>query len=94
VHRRVLYDARPVRNLPPAAGTALREGLHAALFFSAATARAFIAAVRRAGLDTETRVADACAIGEAARMALERLTWRRLRVAARPTQDDLLALLR
>ena len=94
VHRRAVYEARPTRDLPAEARTALVQGLLAALFFSAATARAFVAASRRAGLDTETRGVDACAIGEPARMALEALPWRRIRVAARPTQDDLLALLR
>lgn len=94
VHRRAVYEARPARTLPQPARAALASGLRAALFFSAETARAFVAAVRRAGLDTETRAADACAIGGAAGVALETLPWRRVRVAARPTQDELLALLR
>ena len=94
VHRRAVYEACPTRALSAEARAALIEGLRAALFFSAATASAFVAAVRRAELDTETRGADACAIGEPARVALEALPWRRVRVAARPTQDDLLALLR
>lgn len=93
VHRRVVYEAVPSRDLPAPACAALRDGLHAALFFSAAAARAFVAAVKRRGLDTGARGADACAIGEAARVALEALPWRRVRVAARPTQDALLALL-
>jgi hypothetical protein len=37
---------------------------------------------------------DALAIGEAAAVALQALPWRRIRVAARPTQDAMLALLR
>lgn len=94
VHRRAVYETHPTRDLPAEARAALAEGLRAALFFSAATALAFVAAVRRAGLGTETRTVDACAIGEAARVALEALPWRRVRVAARPTQDDLLVLLR
>lgn len=94
VYRRVVYEAVPAPDLPAPACAALRGGLHAALFFSAATARAFVAAVRRRGLDTGARGADACAIGEPARVALEALPWRRVRVAARPTQDALLALLR
>jgi uroporphyrinogen-III synthase len=80
--------------LPPAAHAALAAGVRAALFFSAETAQAFIAAVRRAGLDTETRAVDACAIGGPAGVALRARPWRRVRVAARPTQDELLALLR
>ncbi len=94
VHQRAVYQACPARDLPAAARTALRGRLRAALFFSAETARAFVGAVRRAGLDTETRVVDACAIGGPAGVALEGLPWRRVRVASRPTQDELLALLR
>lgn len=94
VHRRAVYEARPALTLPDAARAALTGGLRAALFFSAETARAFVAAVQRAGFDTETRAADACAIGGPAGVALGALPWRRVRVAARPTQDELLALLR
>ena len=94
VHRRAVYESRPARSLPTGARTALVDGLRAALFFSAETARAFVAAVRRAGLVDATRDVDACAIGAAAAVALETLPWRRVRVALRPTQDELLALLR
>jgi uroporphyrinogen-III synthase len=94
VHRRAVYEARPAQSLPAGARAALVDGLRAALFFSAETARAFVVAVRRAGLIDATRDVDACAIGAAAGVALGTLPWRRVRVAARPTQDDLLALLR
>jgi uroporphyrinogen-III synthase len=94
VHPRAVYEARPAASLPARARAALANGLLAALFFSAETARAFVACVRRAGLVNTTRDVDACAIGGPAGVALEALPWRRVRVAARPTQDDLLALLR
>ncbi len=94
VHRRAVYEARAAGSLPESARAALADGLLAALFFSAETARAFVACVRRAGLVDATREVDACAIGGSAGMALETLPWRRVRVAARPTQDELLALLR
>lgn len=94
VHRRAVYEARPARALPATARAALAGGVRAALFFSAETARAFVAAVRRAHLDNETRSVEACAIGRPAGVALEALPWRRIRVAARPTQDELLSLLR
>ncbi len=94
LHRRAVYEARRARSLPGCARAALADGLQAALFFSAETARAFVTAIRRAGLVDATRDVDACAIGAAAGMALEGLPWRRVRVAAHPTQDDLLALLR
>jgi uroporphyrinogen-III synthase len=94
VLRRTLYAAEPVRTLTPEALDALRGGrLHAVLFFSAETARQFVALVRRAGLDGLLHDVVAVAIGAPAGMALQALPWRRLRVAARPTQDEMLALL-
>jgi uroporphyrinogen-III synthase len=94
VHRRVVYEARPAVSLPDGARAALADGVLAALFFSAETARSFVACIRRAGLVDAIQNVDACAIGGTAGVALEALPWRRVRVAARPTQDDLLALLR
>jgi uroporphyrinogen-III synthase len=94
VHREV-YAATPASTLPIAAADALRgEALRAAVFFSAETARVFVTLVGAAGL--ASRVADvaALAIGRPAGMALEALPWRAIRVAARPTQDEMLALLR
>lgn len=94
VHRRAVYRARPATSLPAEVRTALEGGtVGTALFFSAETARVFVAAVRHARLDTAARGMAACAIGKAAAVALEALPWRRLRIAARPTQDDLLALI-
>ena len=50
VHQRAVYTSVHVRTLPAPARAALEDGLHAALFFSAETARSFVAAIRRAGL--------------------------------------------
>ena len=77
---------------------AAREALQgrrigAALFFSAEAARCMVRLVQEAGLEQTVGVAEACAIGPAAAVALGPLAWRRIRTAARPTQDEMLALL-
>ncbi len=95
VARRVVYAAVPARDLTPAASVALRAGqVHAALFFSAETARQFVRLVQRAGLVETLAGVEAISIGQAAAVALEALPWRGVHVAARPTQDEMFALLR
>jgi uroporphyrinogen-III synthase len=92
---REVYETAAVPELPGPAATALREGgLDVALFFSTDTAGAFVHLVNGAHLQAELPDTDAIAISRAAGMALEALPWRRVRVAARPTQDAMLALLR
>jgi len=94
VIRRVTYTAAPVPHLPATARDALRAGtLAAALFFSADTARHFVRLLGRARLHEAVRTVDALAIGGPAAVALQALPWRRIRVAARPNQDAMLALL-
>jgi uroporphyrinogen-III synthase len=94
VIRRATYAATPVRALPEAAATALRQGgLRATLFFSAETAQQFARLLIRAGLREAVRGIDACAIGQPAATAIEALPWRRVLRAAKPTQDAMLALL-
>jgi uroporphyrinogen-III synthase len=94
VVRRVFYEALPAWDLPPAAAAALRQGrVHAALFFSAETARQFVRLARRIGLADTLTAVEAVSIGRPAAVALEALPWRSIRVAARPTQDEMLALL-
>lgn len=95
VVRRVVYRSCPAAALPQSATTALRAGqVRAALFFSAATAHAFSRLIRQEGLRETLRTVDAFAIGAAAGVALQALPWRRIGVAAKPTQDAMLALLR
>ncbi len=94
VIRRVVYAAVPVPDLPDLARQALAGGdIAAALFFSAETARHCVLLVRRARLQEAVRTVEALAIGQPAAVALEALPWRRIRVAAKPTQDAMLALL-
>ena len=94
VMRRAVYAAVPVPALSDVARQALAAGdITAALFFSAETARHCVLLIRRARLHEAVRTVDALAIGQPAAVALKVLPWRRIRVAARPTQDAMLALL-
>jgi uroporphyrinogen-III synthase len=80
--------------LPDAARQALADGgVTAALFFSAETARHCVLLIRRADLRDAVGAVEALAIGQPAAVALQALPWRRIRVAERPTQDAMLALL-
>ncbi len=93
VLRRVLYAAGPVNRFPSAARDALAaRRLHAALFLSAETARAFVTTLPPALVPALTTV-EAVVIGERAAAALHALPWRRLAVARHPTLDGVLALL-
>ncbi len=92
VHRRAVYAAAAVHRFPPAVADAMANGLDAALFFSAETARAFARLLPYALRDHLRRTA-AVAIGVPAADALCHLPWRELRVALHPTQDEVLALL-
>ncbi len=95
VLRRAVYAAEPAADLPAAARAALAAGtIGAALFFSAETARVFVRLARAAGLAENLGTIEACAIGRPAAVALETLRWRRIRLAANPTEDAMLALLR
>jgi uroporphyrinogen-III synthase len=95
VVRRVVYAAMPVTRLPDAARVALLDKrTRAVLFFSAETARQFVRLVRASGLLDTLPDRDAITIGHQAGVALEGVTWSRVRVAGKPTQDEMLALLR
>jgi uroporphyrinogen-III synthase len=95
VIRRVVYSATPVPILPEPAREALAAAgrLTAALFFSAETARQCVRLLQRARLHEAVQAVDALAIGQPAAVALQALQWRRICVAARPTQDAMLGLL-
>jgi len=93
VIRRVVYAATPAHALPVHALDALAAGqVRAVMFFSAETARAF-SALLPSGLRPTLSGADALAIGWPAASALRHLPWQAVRVALRPTQDEMFALL-
>ena len=94
VHLRAVYTADPVPALPEPAVRALRAAmLTAALFFSAETARIFMARAAAADLLPALAELRACAISRRAVVALQGAAWRELRQAAHPTQDAMLTLL-
>jgi len=94
VARRVVYAAVPVPRLPDSAKAALQDHrTRTVLLFSAETARHFLRLVRQAGLLDTLANRQAITIGPQAAMALRQVPWARIRVAAKPTQDDMLALL-
>jgi uroporphyrinogen-III synthase len=94
VLRRIVYAAHPADALPPPAATALAAGgIDAAVFFSASAARSFARIVRAGAMAGRLGGVTACAISEAAAAALADLGFQAVRVAARPDQDSLLALL-
>ncbi len=94
IHRAV-YEVVPAMVLPGSAQDALAAGdVTAALFFSAESARQGVRLLRAARLHETVRTVEALAIGGPTVVALQALPWRRIRVASRPTQDAMLALLR
>ena len=94
VLHRIVYAAGPAASLPDVAITALRHHVDAVLFFSTETARHFVRLIRAAGLADSVRDCEAVTISRPVAMALEELPWRRIAVADRPKQDEMLALLR
>jgi uroporphyrinogen-III synthase len=94
VIRRIVYAATPVAALPePARAALLEHAVRSALFFSPATARGFVRLLRQALPDDCVATVEALAISRPTEAALAPLPWRRIRVASRPNQDELLALL-
>lgn len=91
VRREVLYEARAAAALSEAVRTALANGkIDAVSFFSPRTAETFVALARAAGLDAQLTRCDALCLSVAVAQAVRVLSWRSVRVAARPNQDALL----
>ncbi|MGG5811712.1 uroporphyrinogen-III synthase [Falsiroseomonas sp. CW058] len=98
VVRRIAYVASPATALPEEAVRALRAGeVRTILFHSPRSARCAITLFRAAGLAATAAGAEALAISprvaEAAAAAIAPLAWRAMRVAGRPDEAALLALL-
>jgi len=90
VIRRSVYSVTPLRALPAAIRTALAAGeIDKALFYSAESAKAFIALQPPA-----TAQMESLALSPAIAQVLQGLPWRTIRVAVAPAEADLLALLR
>jgi uroporphyrinogen-III synthase len=94
VQRSVAYRATPVDTLPEAAATSLaKRQVGAVMLFSGETSRHFVNLLRMSQLVDSVRDVEAVSISERAAVALRQLPWRRIRVAAKPNQDAMLALL-
>lgn len=94
VVRRIVYRTSPIAALTQQAREALVSGgVRAALFFSPASARSFVALVTASLPTTCLATVDAVAISAAVASALVPLPWRHIRVASLPNQDAMLALL-
>ncbi|MGK7868877.1 uroporphyrinogen-III synthase [Falsiroseomonas sp. E2-1-a20] len=99
VLRRIAYAATPATSVPAPVLAALRSrnGPGQVLFHSPRSAACAITLLREAGLSATLADMAALAISprvaDAARVALAPLAWREMRVAGRPSEDALLALL-
>lgn len=90
---RAVYRLDRLSALPGAARRALEAGaIEAALFFSPASARDFVALAGVLPLACFSRI-DSLAISPATAAELAPLPWRRVRIAVAPDQDALLGLL-
>lgn len=99
VLRRIAYAATPATRVPGPVLAALRgdDGPGQVLFHSPRSAACAITLLREAGLAAKLAGMVALAISprvaDAARAAIAPLAWRDMRVAGRPTEDAVLALL-
>jgi uroporphyrinogen-III synthase len=90
----ILYEARPVERLPPAAADALASGtLDGVLVFSPRSGKTFASLVSAAGLSQHCARLDAYCISAAAAEGLAPLAFARVAVAAQPNEAAILALL-
>jgi uroporphyrinogen-III synthase len=94
VRAAVLYEARAVSAFSPHLERTMRQrALGYALFFSPRTARTFVTLAAAAGLQSAAAAAEACCLSPAVAAAADAMGWRAVRVAVRPEQEALLALL-
>ena len=94
VRRTVAYAARAVATLPAAAGAALGGGqIDAVLLFSPRTAATFVSLVRAAGLADALASVEALCLSASVADKVAGLAWGAVRIADRPEQAALLALL-
>lgn len=94
VDRIPIYEARPARTFSEGTRAALKNGrIDAALFFSPRTAATFVSLVQVAELQDACRNIDAYCLSPAVAKRAAALPWRRVTIAAAPTQAALLKTL-
>lgn len=88
-----VYRSVPQTRMPPELADLLRAGeIDTVFFYSARTAKAFVAAVCEADLKDSMRPLTVLALSEKVAAPLRDLAWKRLAVAARPDQTTLVDL--
>ncbi|MDA0340596.1 MAG: uroporphyrinogen-III synthase [Proteobacteria bacterium] len=94
VDRRVVYRAQPVNAFTETTVEALGTGtVDGVLLYSPQSARLLVERLRQAALEAVTPEMTAYCLSRSVADAAEALTWRKVAVAPRPNQVDLLALL-
>lgn len=94
IERIALYDAVPAEALSPAVAQDLGAGrIDAVLLFSPRTAATFARLVDAAGRADALKACTALCLSQPVAETVARLPWKQVRVAAKPDQDSLLALL-
>jgi len=94
VRKACLYESRTAVALSPELAEALKSArIDAALFFSPRTAETFVTLAKNAGVDGDLAGVAAYALSPAVADKLRAVSWRTLRVADRPDQEALLAIL-
>lgn len=94
VRKACLYESRTAVALSPELIDALKSArIDAALFFSPRTAETFVTLAKNAGVDGDLGQVAAYALSPAVADKLRAVSWRALRVADRPDQEALLAIL-
>ncbi len=94
IRQLIVYDAVPSQNLSAAVRTHLADGdFDAVLLYSPRTAQTFVTLLRQAGLAEKVGGMEAICLSEAVAARAATLAWRRVRVAERPDQAALIALL-
>jgi uroporphyrinogen-III synthase len=93
-----VYETGAIKTLPLAAQQFLQnkksaKGEWGILFYSPRTARAFVEAVQKARLTPCLKRLNAYCISAVVAKSAQKLPWRHVHIALRPTEDALLALL-
>jgi uroporphyrinogen-III synthase len=94
IDRRVVYRAQAIEKPDEAVTVALADGsVDGVMFYSPRSARIFLDHLKHAKLELMAKEMTAYCISSAAADTARALTWRKVAVASRPNQVDLLALL-
>jgi uroporphyrinogen-III synthase len=94
IDRVPIYEARAAEAFSSGTRTALKSGrIDAVLFFSPRTASTFVSLAQNAGLENACRNINAYCLSPAVAKRAAALPWKRVTIAAEPTQAALLASL-